>query len=93
MKKKVIVGIDNEPETALLVGVESREQNNQWYIEDSLDELDYLTQTAGAEVKARLLQRLDSPSPLYYIGKGKLQELIDLKEQTGCDVIIFNDFS
>jgi GTP-binding protein HflX len=89
--KKTTIGIENEPEKAILVGVEYWTPDNQWNIEDSLDELAYLAKTAGAEVEAKLFQKLASPSSLYYIGKGKLQELIELKEKTGCSVIIFND--
>jgi GTP-binding protein HflX len=38
-----------------------------------------------------LTQKLDAPSPTYYIGKGKIGELIDLKEQTQYDTVIFDD--
>jgi len=38
-----------------------------------------------------LSQKLDSPSPAYYIGKGKVDELISLREQTGYDTAIFDD--
>jgi GTP-binding protein HflX len=89
--KKIVTGIEHGPEKAVLVGVDVRSPGDQWNIEDSLEELAYLAQTAGAEVEEKVVQRLSSPSSLYYVGKGKLQELVDLKEQTGCDVIIFND--
>jgi GTP-binding protein HflX len=73
------------------VGVGSRTSNDSWSVADSLDELAYLSKTAGAHVVARLTQRLDTPSPTYYIGKGKIEELLRLKEQTGCDTVIFDD--
>jgi len=38
-----------------------------------------------------LTQKLDAPSPTYYIGKGKIEELINLKEQTQYDTVIFDD--
>jgi len=38
-----------------------------------------------------LTQKLDAPSPTYYIGKGKIEELISLKEQTQYDTVIFDD--
>ncbi len=38
-----------------------------------------------------LTQKLDAPSPTYYIGKGKIGELISLKEQTQYDTVIFDD--
>jgi GTP-binding protein HflX len=75
----------------LLVGVGSRASNDDWSVADSLDELAYLARTARAEVVGRLTQRLGTPSPTYYIGKGKIEELARLKEQTGCDTVIFDD--
>ncbi|HEU65819.1 MAG TPA: GTPase HflX [Chloroflexi bacterium] len=78
-------------ERALLVGVGSKTSNYDWSVTDSLEELAHLTKTAGAEVAGRLTQNLDAPSPTYYIGKGKIEELINLKEQTQYDMVIFDD--
>jgi len=78
-------------EQALLVGVGSKVSNHDWSVTDSLEELSYLTKTAGANVVGMLTQRLDAPSPTYYIGKGKIGELISLKEQTPYDTVIFDD--
>jgi len=50
-----------------------------------------LTKTAGASVVGMLTQNLNVPSPIYYIGKGKIEELISLKEQTQYDTVIFDD--
>ncbi len=60
-------------------------------MEDSLAELAQLADTAGAKVVGRMSQQLTAPSKTHYLGKGKLDELIALKESTGCDVVIFND--
>jgi GTP-binding protein HflX len=78
-------------ERAFLVGVGSKTPNNDWSATDSLQELSYLTKTAGANVVGMLTQNLDMPSPTSYIGKGKIGELIDLKEQTQYDTVIFDD--
>ncbi len=78
-------------EQALLVGVGSKVSNHDWSVIDSLEELSYLTKTAGANVVGTLTQKLDAPSPTYYIGKGKIEELINLKEQTPYDTVIFDD--
>ncbi len=80
-----------ETERAFLVGVDSKTSSNNWSIESSLEELSYLAQTAGAEVIGKLSQKLKSPSPTYYLGKGKLDELIKLKESYRYSVVIFND--
>ena len=73
------------------MGVGSKASNHDWSATDSLQELSYLTETAGANVVGMLTQKLDAPSPTYYIGKGKIKELINLKEQTHYDTVIFDD--
>jgi GTP-binding protein HflX len=80
-----------ETEKAFLVGVDSKASADGWSIGSSLEELSYLAKTAGAEVVGRLVQKLERPSPTYYLGKGKLEELIKIKEQTPYSVVIFND--
>ena len=60
-------------------------------MEDSLDELAQLADTAGASVAGRLTQKLLTPSKTHYLGKGKLEELISLKQSTPYDVAIFDD--
>jgi GTP-binding protein HflX len=71
--------------------VGGKTSNNNWSVTDSLEELSYLTKTAGANVVGMLTQNLDTPSPTHYIGKGKIEELISLKEQTPYDTVIFDD--
>lgn len=78
-----------EPERAVLVGVEWRQQD--WPIDRSLDELERLASTAGAIVVGRLTQRLERPIPKSFIGPGKVNELIGLVRASGADVIIFDD--
>ncbi|MGB2799511.1 MAG: GTPase HflX [Dehalococcoidia bacterium] len=78
-------------EKALLVGVEAKRLRNTWPVEDSLEELALLTVTAGAEVVGASIQRRQSPNPAFYVGKGKLEELSELKAELGYDVVIFDD--
>jgi len=73
------------------VGVRSKVSNHDWEVADSLEELSHLAKTAGDHVVGTLTQKLDSPSPAYYIGKGKIEELIKLKDQTKYDIVIFDD--
>ena len=80
-----------ETEKAFLVGVDSKASADGWSIESSIEELSFLAKTAGAVVVGRLVQKLARPSPTYYLGKGKLEELIKLKEQTPYSVVVFND--
>jgi len=79
------------PEKAFLVGVEAKACADGWPIDSSLEELCYLAQTAGAEVVGRLTQRLIRPSPTYYLGRGKLEDLINLKQDYPYTMVIFND--
>jgi len=89
--KQRIFTTEAKTERAFLVGVGSKTANNDWSVADSLDELSHLTKTAGANVVGRLTQNLDTPSPTYYIGKGKISELISLKERAQYDTVIFDD--
>jgi len=90
IKRKLFV-TETKAEQAVLVGVENKAPNREWSTDDSLEELSYLARTAGAEVVGTLSQKLHSPSRAYYIGKGKVEELISLREQTQYDTAIFDD--
>src|SRR4030043_488738 len=89
--RQTLLKTQAEKENAFLVGVDSKTSADNWSIESSLEELSYLARTAGAKVVGRLDQKLKRPSPTYYLGKGKLEELIKLKEQSPYSVVIFND--
>lgn len=57
----------------------------------SLEELGQLARTAGAEVVGSIVQYLPHPSPRHYLGEGKLEELVSLKEKAGYNLVIFDD--
>jgi GTP-binding protein HflX len=78
-------------EQVLLVGVGSKASAHDWSVADSLEELSHLARTAGANVVGTLAQKVEAPSPTYCIGKGKIGELISLKEQTRYETVIFDD--
>jgi len=59
-------------------------------VEDSIDELAQLAGTAGASVVGKLIQRLPVPSKAHYLGKGKLGELLSLRDSVDYDVVIFD---
>jgi GTP-binding protein HflX len=79
------------PEQAFLVGVELRQSPDRWSAEDSLDELAQLANTAGAVVVGKLIQKLPMPSKTHYLGTGKLDELVALKNSTNYDVVLVDD--
>ncbi|MBL7124563.1 MAG: GTPase HflX [Dehalococcoidales bacterium] len=87
-------GIDitqESAERALLVTVAAKRSAGRWSAEDSMAELAQLAGTAGVEVAGKLTQRLKAPSKTHYLGKGKLEELISLKDSTSYNVVIFDD--
>jgi len=56
-----------------------------------MGELAQLARTAGAHVVGKLIQQLPVPSKTHYLGKGKLDELLSLKNNVNYDVVIFDD--
>ncbi|TET66830.1 MAG: GTPase HflX [Dehalococcoidia bacterium] len=79
------------PERAFLVAVAASKTRDRWSVEASIEELAQLTRTAGASVVGKLIQRLPVPSKTHYLGKGKLEELLALKNSVNYDVVIFDD--
>ncbi|MCK5853515.1 GTPase HflX [bacterium] len=77
-------------ETCLLVGLIQAGQN-KWVIEDHLDELRELAQTAGAKVAEMFMQERSAPDPAYFIGKGKAEEIAMFVEMNTVDIVIFDD--
>jgi len=79
------------PERAFLVAVVAKASADRWSVEASLEELTQLAGTAGVGVVGKLVQRLPTPSKTHYLGKGKLDELLSLKDNTKYNVAIFDD--
>jgi GTP-binding protein HflX len=71
--------------------VRLRHSENLLSLEDSLEELGLLAETAGLEIVGVMTQRLDSPNPKTFIGSGKVEELIALVEETQAEIIIFDE--
>jgi len=59
--------------------------------ENSIEELAQLAGAAGAEVVGRIVQQLTVPSHEFYVGKGKLEELLALKDSSDFSVLILDD--
>ncbi len=60
-------------------------------VDASLDELELLVDTAGADVVARLVQRRDAPDHTWYIGKGKVDELKGICLAVDADTVVFDN--
>lgn len=90
MKDFVASEIKNE--NAVLVGLITPEQNEET-VNEFLDELAFLAETAGLIPDKRFVQRLDMPNTATFVGVGKLQEIAEyvLDEDNEVGVVIFDD--
>tara|TARA_X000000368_G_scaffold376930_1_gene330276 strand:- start:8176 stop:9321 length:1146 start_codon:yes stop_codon:yes gene_type:complete len=79
-----------EYENTVIVGVVNREQGES-VVKDYLDELSFLSETAGGIVKKRFIQKLDSPNPKTFIGTGKISEIQVYNKKNDISSVIFDD--
>ncbi|UOQ65915.1 GTPase HflX [Hymenobacter volaticus] len=77
-------------ETAVLIAVPDKRQSDT-RTQEYLDELEFLAETAGVEVKKRFVQRLDKPDIRTFVGEGKLAEIKAYVTHSGISVVIFDD--
>ncbi|MCH7524591.1 MAG: GTPase HflX, partial [Bacteroidetes bacterium] len=74
----------------VLIGVITRDQNEE-KSKEYLDELEFLTYTAGGEVLKRFTQKLDMPHPKTFIGKGKMEDVERFIKDNDIGTAIFDD--
>lgn len=77
-------------EKAVLVGIVTQNQSEE-KLQEYLDELEFLTQTAGGEVVKRFTQKMDKPNPKTFVGTGKLEEIELYIKEHKVDTLIFDD--
>lgn len=77
-------------ERAIFIGV-IRQNEDESRVNEYLDELEFLAETAGAEGVKRFIQKLDKPNPKTYIGSGKLDEIKLYIEENEINLVIFDD--
>ncbi len=85
LEKEVIVF-----EKTVLVGIVTQNQSEEKLIE-YLDELEFLTYTAGGQVIKRFFQKLDRPNPKTFLGTGKMEEIQAFIKNNSVSTIIFDD--
>ncbi|CAM4158380.1 GTPase HflX [Zobellia roscoffensis] len=85
LEKKTI-----DHEKAVLIGIINREQSEE-KVTEYLDELEFLTYTAGGEVIQRFVQRMDVPNPKTLIGSGKMEEVEAFVKKHDIGSVIFDD--
>ncbi len=79
-------------ERAVLVGLNAdcfKAEDTASY--ETLDELEALLETAGGTCEAKVLQNRKTPDPHSFIGEGKAQEVCELLEKTGANMVIFDN--
>ena len=79
-----------EPETAILIGIIDQDHDAAT-VEEYLQELAFLTDTAGAIPEKTFIQKLDYPNPRTFVGSGKLLEIREYIIMNKVDLVIFDD--
>ena len=77
-------------EKTVIVGLINRNQNSK-RCDEYLDELEFLSYTAGGKVVQRFTQRIENPNPATLIGKGKMEEVSTFVKAMDIQTIIFDD--
>jgi len=82
--------VQSRMEKTVIVGITSRYQNLQ-KSNEYLDELEFLSLTAGGIVEKRFIQKVENPNPSTLIGKGKMSEILTFIKINKIKTIIFDD--
>jgi len=78
-------------ERAFLVGAPRKGTAEATQVEEHLDELGRLADTAGADIVGRTYQRIEAPTPNFYLGQGKVEELKGVLNRNGSTLVLFDE--
>ncbi len=81
---------NNKKERAILIGLVTQNQTLE-QLNEYFDELEFLAETAGAITVEKFYQKLPHPDMKTYVGKGKLQEIVDFVAANEIDLVILDD--
>jgi GTP-binding protein HflX len=81
---------EKEIEKAVLVGVINQQQNEK-QVEEYLNELAFLVETAGAKPDKRFVQKLEAPHPKTFVGTGKIKDIVSYVEENEIGIVVFDD--
>ena len=81
---------NNKKERAILIGLVTQNQTLE-QLNEYFDELEFLAETAGAITIEKFYQKLPHPDMKTYVGKGKLQEIVDFVAANEIDLVILDD--
>ena len=85
-----MIDTDKPLERAILIGIIYTGQDER-EADDFLEELSFLTETAGAEPVKRFIQKLEFPNPRTFLGSGKIGEIAVFVKENNIDIAIFDD--
>ena len=77
-------------EKTIIVGIITQNQSEE-KLHEYLDELEFLTYTAGGEVIKRFFQKLERPNPKTFLGTGKIDEINEFVKKNAVSTVIFDD--
>ncbi len=77
-------------EKTVIVGIITQKQDEE-KLKEYLDELEFLTFTAGGEVIKRFSQKMERPNPKTFVGTGKMEEINHYIKENGVSTVIFDD--
>ncbi|MDX1699279.1 MAG: GTPase HflX [Melioribacteraceae bacterium] len=81
---------ENIIDKAILVAVKTKDETQE-RVEEHLQELEMLAETAGAETVIKIVQERNKYDPAYFIGKGKAEEIAELAELNDVTILIFDE--
>ena len=86
-----LIEIQSPTERAFLVGAPRKGSDDAVHVDEHLEELQRLADTAGAEVVGRTIQRIDAPTPNFYLGQGKVESLKQDMSAAGATLMLFDE--
>ena len=86
-----LIEIQSPIERAFLVGAPRKGSDDAVHVDEHLEELERLADTAGAAVVGRTIQRIEAPTPNFYLGQGKVESLKDEMASAGATLMLFDE--
>jgi GTP-binding protein HflX len=91
MAPRKLIEVAPPLEQALMIGAPRKGSGDVRAVDEHLDELARLADTAGARVVGRVVQVVEKPSPEFYVGRGKVTEILGRIADLGATMILFDE--
>ena len=86
-----LIDIQSPTERAFLVGAPRKGSDDAIHVEEHLEELERLADTAGAQIIGKTIQRIEAPTPNFYLGQGKVESLKEEMSAAGATLLLFDE--